>query len=255
MAKNDSTMARGARSGWATIGQVAATVLCAALVCSLGACSDDSGSAADAGTDSAIPADVARDTLGDRGAGEGAVVDRGAADVGAAEGGAADLGARDLGADLGPAAGCASGFGTVVSADIAACPAASAVDQCAAAALCASGWALCTASQYQTRYGAATTPPAAVTDVLWLAGCVRDGASPTAPVDGVCSSCGAAKGATVTVGWSCVNSVTTTTDSLHVGLRTSSACTSAGTNSATTQGFWFAWPAKNALMGGLCCRE
>lgn len=168
-----------------------------------------------------------------------------------------EQGGVDIGGDVTAAEGCAApAKGTMAGADVVAClgPVDS-VDQCQAAAYCATGWALCTASQYQLRYGAAVDPPVAVTEGLWLAGCVRDGAVPTAPVDGVCTSCGADQGSNQVVGWSCVNSVSTNTDSLHVGLRTASACTHAGTTAITTQGFWAAWPAHLLRSGALCCRK
>lgn len=168
-----------------------------------------------------------------------------------------EQGGADVGGDATVAEGCAApAQGTMAGPDVVAClgPADS-VNQCQAAAYCATGWALCTASQYQLRYGVAVEPPIAVTEGLWLAGCVRDGAVPTAPVDGLCSSCGADQGSNQVVGWSCVNNVSTNTDSLHVGLRTASACTHAGTTDMTTQGFWAAWPAHALRSGALCCRK
>jgi hypothetical protein len=227
-----------------------ALLLCGAALCGALACSDDT-TTADSGVDAGVDVGGSDLTSPDL-----APDDLERADLGSDGSATSDeQGVADAAGDLGPAVGCAT-QGTMVGADIAACTdPAGAVNQCAAASYCASGWALCSASQYQTRFGSASAPPSPVTQGLWLAGCVRDGALPSAPVDGVCSSCAADLGADKVVGWSCLNSVTTSTESLRVGLRTASACTHAGTNAPTTKGFWAAWPAKSTLSGALCCRK
>ena len=178
-----------------------------------------------------------------------------------ADGTAADMTNEGPAADAAPAhdksqlPGCSGGAEGLATGetDVVACIAPTTASQCEASNFCASGWHLCTASAYRTGRQAAL--PAAVTESLWLAGCARDGAAPSAPFDQVCSSCEAGTGSEVTVGWSCVNSAVVISGRLRIGVRTSDACSRIGVNSDATATFWQAWPASQGLRGALCCRD
>lgn len=124
------------------------------------------------------------------------------------------------------------------------------VNQCAAAAACGAGWHLCTASEYQARYGAADP---GLTSNLWIAGCVREGGAPFAPTDAICASCGGAEGSEVEISWWC-NGITASTSALNVGLRTAGACSNVGVDDNANQAFWVTITSSQTLSGALCCK-
>jgi len=194
----------------------------------------------------------ALDSGADGHAGDAPSVDLLAADVGKTTDAADDQASPDGGAE-----GCAGATlkSTAVGSGIVACiGAANTVSQCKASAFCKAGWALCSASEYLKTFGA-LAPAIPAASSLWIGGCVRDGAAPFSPKDGVCSKCAADKGPEVTVSWSCVNTVTVDTATLHVGIRTSSACTFAGVNQNQSRGFWMAWPTTQLTDGAICCKK
>lgn len=148
---------------------------------------------------------------------------------------------------------CAQGTEEVLVADqvVGCVTAQSEINQCAAVAYCGAGWHLCTASEYKARYGSSDP---GLSEALWLAACVRDGSTPSAPTDQVCASCSGSQGSDVEVGWGCGIQITVTTDELNVGVRTSSACGIVGVDDAANQAYWQPWRASATLAGALCCK-
>lgn len=187
-------------------------------------------------------------------------------DLGMQTDAAVDLGAADLGTDMTmqdagdedatSSGACAIGYTETVgvAGEISACAAGTeALNQCDASNACATGWHLCTASEYRTTYEA-TEAPAVLDSTLWLAGCVRDGAAPMSPSDSVCSDCtGTQTGSDEDVAFSCVNSIRLTSDSLYVGVRAAGSCQFVGTSNSGDDAYWSAQPASNTLNGALCC--
>ncbi len=173
----------------------------------------------------------------------------------------ADMGTdmADMGSDMTAGAGCAPGatLHEGVDSDIVACEAATAqsLNQCQASALCGQGWHMCTATEYRAKYETVFHPETE-NATYWLAGCVRDGAAPTSPANNVCADCtGTQTGGTEDVGFSCVNAITLTADSLYVGVRAGSACSFVGLNQAGNDAFWSVLPAASAEDGAFCCRD
>ncbi|MBW2734386.1 MAG: hypothetical protein JRH20_18520 [Deltaproteobacteria bacterium] len=151
-----------------------------------------------------------------------------------------------------PSGPCTRGSAEVLVADQrVGCVTANDVTQCAAAALCGAGWHLCTASEYQAAYADAEP---GLSENVWLAGCVREGAAPFAPADHVCASCDSTQGSEVAVGWGCTLSISISTEELNVGVRTSSACSMVGVNESANAAFWQVWQTSKFLSGALCCK-
>ena len=128
------------------------------------------------------------------------------------------------------------------------------VNQCAASAsFCndASGWEMCTASQFLDR-GGKTTP--ALTTAAWIAGCVRDGEDPLGVLDGACGSCLAASGSLQTLRWRCQSGTPLSFDQRHVGLASDSICYRAGTDSSSYEAHWGPLTSDGTLPAAVCCK-
>lgn len=229
--------------------------------------SDEAGEDADAGGSDSGVIDVQDSGEPDTGSANNNDLDAsGEEDTGAEadmsgqeDAGGEDAGSGDSGMeDAGTSEGCASGFTRTVGVDgaIVACTGpADAVNQCDAQALCGAGWHMCTATEYRAQY-AAMEPPAVDMSNLWLASCVRDGADPQAPSDGVCSECtSTATGGDVNLAFSCVNAVRISSESLYVGVRAGAACTFVGTEEAGNDAYWSVELASTQLGGAFCCAD
>lgn len=220
--------------------------------------SNDASGQADAGDLGQEPDMTVVDMAADIPATEDLGVDMTASDAGS------DASANDAGSDVGIDASsdagsdgaCANGYTETVGVpgEVSACAAATeSLNQCDAANACAAGWHVCTASEHRGRYEA-TEPPAVLDSSLWLAGCVRDGAAPMSPIDSACSDCtGTQSGSDEDVGFSCVNAIRLTSDSLYVGVRAASSCQFVGTDTSGDDAYWSAQPAANTLNGAMCC--
>lgn len=248
-------------------------VLPIALVFTLLSCGSDdtvdtpiNGMDASADAQSDLGAEDARDD-------DATVEDSGTADMGAQDMAQQDMAQQDMAQedmaqeDMGEAdsgdpdmasGGCATGFTQTAGIDesIVACAGPDeSLNQCDSADACATGWHVCTASEYRARYEA-VEPAAASTGTFWLAGCVRDGAAPTSPSDQVCSDCtGVPTGSDEDVAFSCINSIRASSESLHVGVRAGSACVFVGTDDAGNDAYWNATPAASTLNGAFCCAD
>ncbi len=146
------------------------------------------------GPDPVSPPDAGIDArVSEAGNGDSAVPDDGEAllDAAADDGATADAMRGDAGSDAGvdagpPVPGCRDGTEDQVypSGDMVGCD--GALNQCMAGMLCASGWHLCTATEYQARVDL----PAFGLQ-RWIASCIRHGCSSdaTSPTDDICGDC------------------------------------------------------------------
>lgn len=153
-------------------------------------------------SDAAVPAPDAGTDAG-RDAGADGSMDGTVGPPDAAADGGDDAGdVPDAGADAGPPFGCADGTveQTYAAAmDMVGCDGAE--TQCAAEALCAPGWHLCTWAVFRSRGGDATPATAS----RWLAGCLRMacGSSPVGPGSAACTACDPGVGAPLELSYSC----------------------------------------------------
>jgi hypothetical protein len=146
---------------------------------------------------------------------------------------------------------CASGPPTFsYAADMVICSDPTGVDQCSAQSLCnmAAGWHLCTATEFRARGGKKTPAQSPA----WIAGCIRAGGAPHAPVDAVCL-CTAAAAPLAAVHYSCDTSLFGESPEAHVGLVSYGLCFSVGTLSPTTEAYWVSSPSHSARGAAVCC--
>lgn len=209
-------------------------------------------------TDMTVATDMAADLTHDMGEESDASDMTSMADMGA-DTGADDAGSDDAGtSDAGSEGACANGFTETVgiAGQVSACAAGTeSLNQCDASNACATGWHLCTASEHRAVYET-TEAPAVLDSTLWIAGCVRDGGAPMSPMDNVCSDCtGTQTGSDEDVGFSCVNSIRLTSESLYVGIRAAGSCQFAGTSDSGNDAYWSPQPSSNDLNGALCCAD
>ncbi|MCA9672060.1 MAG: hypothetical protein KC503_40980 [Myxococcales bacterium] len=155
----------------------------------------------------------------------------------------------DIVASLG---GCASGTPIrVYGPDMVICSASGGTDQCSAQSACnvAGGWSLCNASQYVARGGATTADGSAA----WLAGCVRAGATPFAPMDGICASCAIVSAPATGVAWRCSGTQSDTSNRAHLGLVTFVECRRAGSSDPGAGAYWRVVNTFESYSHAVCC--
>jgi hypothetical protein len=186
---------------------------------------------------------------------DGPAVDGPAVDGPAVDGPAVDGSSPDAAMDSSAELGCALGTSVSTSAsNVVVCLAGSgqSMDQCTAATtVCASGWHMCTASEYR-----AVAAGAAITaQQVWIAGCIRDGAAPFAPTDAVCSQCVNTTGSEASAAWNCSNGFAFKSRSLHLGLYAHTSCAAAGTNATSSRAYWRFDDASSNRQGALCCKD
>lgn len=127
------------------------------------------------------------------------------------------------------------------------------LDQCSSEGLCSSTgpWKPCTATEYQQRGGASIPMPIQA----WIGGCVREGATPTAPSNSSCSVCSQARDQLHDLGWACSTSTVTFSDSYtNVGVMTATTCNRVGIDDPSTEAYWQASGSTKAYSSTLCCR-
>jgi len=157
-----------------------------------------------------------------------------------------------------PPAGCNPSFATVdavVGSKMVVCKASGKVttyNQCQAESkLCntAGGWKLCAASVYRAQFKS-SKPPALL---AWIGGCVRSGAAPHTPTDGVCSKCSGPSKQAVNCFWPCIGGGAPLVGEPYVGLTTANACNQVGTATPATEAYWTATPASSEKPRAMCC--
>ena len=127
--------------------------------------------------------------------------------------------------------------------------------QADAAKLCASGWHMCTATQYLarggTKYVLTNQGP-----LYWLAACVKPGSPPQ---DGVCTNPQTGCPGGCAVGWSCVNGGSGITRTGHdrYAIEAHTYCYRLGTNTATGAYWWALSPNLSSTIpaGAVCCKD
>lgn len=127
------------------------------------------------------------------------------------------------------------------------------ISQCEAANLCAPDWQLCPASAYQRRF-ANQAPP--YTPSAWLAGCIREGGAPFAPIDRTCA-CSSGSGGYVDISWYCgTNEAAHTINITYLGLHSYNQCRKVGENVATAGAYWRAERSYETgeASAAVCCR-
>ena len=123
--------------------------------------------------------------------------------------------------------------------------------QCDAESLCASGWHLCTMSEYVSRGGATT--PASVR--RWIASCIRTGCgAPTYPTDEICGGvCENAMGSMPDMVWDCSGSLADTESNCAVGLVSHGGTLRLGSQASAC--VYARQLGTNGAVGAVCCRQ
>ncbi len=122
-------------------------------------------------------------------------------------------------------------------------------DQCNAHNLCNKSTAgLCTANQYQNRIKSGISTPA------WIAGCIRQGATPVAPKSATCGVCTSFVTTNAEVEWLCSSgSLVAASTHSHLGLVAHTDCRRVGDDLVSTEGFWKPSPTGTKLKASVCC--
>lgn len=127
-------------------------------------------------------------------------------------------------------------------------------NQCGAKTLCAGGWHICTAGEYQTGGGAVGAPLGVF---AWIAGCsLRTGMSYPAPTDGVCPCAGGLASAEQPAAIECQGTAKVTSKAEELGQHVFSQCYRIGDLVAGPEAYWL--PASST--GGnydatVCCKN
>lgn len=127
------------------------------------------------------------------------------------------------------------------------------VDQCNAQSLCneSGGWRLCPASVYRAQFDGKGDAPSKAN--AWISGCIRSGAAPYSPVDGLCS-CVAGLTTEVPIGWDCGTSETRVSGGgRHAGLVSWRVCQVVGEPLPTNTGHWTPHGATSVTTSAVCC--
>ncbi len=149
---------------------------------------------------------------------------------------------------------CASGAtkGQTYAANMVVCGGSAQVNQCSAAPLCntAGGWSMCTASQFLARGGKTTV----TVKRAWLAACIRNNSTPTAPTNAICSSCMGTNLSAGGVGWRCTGSKSDTKSNAYIGVASFFECRRVGVNTTAVEGDWHPFASAGVVDSAVCCR-
>ncbi len=128
-----------------------------------------------------------------------------------------------------------------------------ALTQCASTKRCATGWHLCTATEYLARGGKVSGGKG----FAGMAGCVRNGLPFTTwPLDGVCGSCAGTHGSNVVSSWYCAGGGGAIPRSdLYLAIWTATTCHRVGLNLPSHGGYWTTIGASQKFGRILCCSK
>ena len=129
------------------------------------------------------------------------------------------------------------------------------MNQCQAEKLCnaSAGWHLCTASEYRARGGQLGNR---VINGAWIAACIRSGNAIHAPSNKICACLSGSNQKKEEVAWFCSSSfpLMMQSDSLYLGVSTSTSCMYIGAKTALGGGYWTVNRPVGLSDRALCCR-